>query len=150
MCQERKGKKWERERNGKGTRSFLSRSSIFRHPFFPVSGQNHERRRKKEAKRPKNGCKDVERPRTAVLRRSRFSNLARFRFLYRLKPVFAPVPTRFLPCSNPVFYPFLFLFLCCLAIISRCAPIAAQPLDHVGPSLVRGTSGKFVFTARRR
>ena len=31
------GKEWEKrewERNGKGTRSFLSRSSIFGHPFF--------------------------------------------------------------------------------------------------------------------
>ena len=34
MCAERNGKKRERERNGKGTRSFLSRSSIFGHPFF--------------------------------------------------------------------------------------------------------------------
>ena len=34
MCQARNGKKQERERNGKGTRSFLSRSSIFGHPFF--------------------------------------------------------------------------------------------------------------------
>ena len=41
-------------------------------------------------------------------------------FLYRLKPVFAPVPTHFLPRSNPVFTPFfsrscpfLFLFLSC-------------------------------------
>ena len=34
MCQARNGKKRERERNGKGTRSFLSRSSIFGHPFF--------------------------------------------------------------------------------------------------------------------
>ena len=62
----------------------------------------------------------MERRRTAVLCCSRFSNLARFHFLYRLKPIFAPVPTRFLPRSNPVFTPFfsrscpfLFLFLSC-------------------------------------
>ena len=61
MCQAKNGKKRERERNGKGTRSFLSRSSIFGHPFFPVSGQNHEKRVKKEAERPKDGWKDVER-----------------------------------------------------------------------------------------
>ena len=35
MCQERKGKKRKRERNGKERFSFLSRSSIFGHPFFP-------------------------------------------------------------------------------------------------------------------
>ena len=139
-------KKWERERNGKGMHSFLSRSSIFGHPFFPVSSQNHEKRVKKEAERPKNGRKDVERRRTAVLCRSRFSNLARFRFLYRLKPIFAPVPTPFLPLYFPVLVPFLYY----LAIISRCTPVAAQPLDHVRPSLVRGTSGRFVFMARRR
>ena len=34
MCQARNGKKQERERNGKGTRFFLSRSPIFGHPFF--------------------------------------------------------------------------------------------------------------------
>ena len=125
--------------------------------FFPVSGQNHEKRVKKEAERPKNGWKDVERQRTAVLCRSRFSYLARFHFLYRLKPVFAPVPTRFLPRFYPFLFPFLPLpfpvlvsFLYYLAMISRCPPVAAQPLDHVGPSLVRGTSGRFVFMATRR
>ena len=35
MCQARKGKKRERERNEKETHSFLSYSSIFGHPFFP-------------------------------------------------------------------------------------------------------------------
>ena len=39
--------------------------------FFPVSGQNHEKKVKNEAERPKNGRKDVERQRTAVLRRSK-------------------------------------------------------------------------------
>ena len=105
MCQARNGKKREWERNGKGTRSFLSRSSIFGHPFFPVSGQNHEKRVKKEEERPKNGWKDVERQRTAVLRRSRFSNLARFHFLYRLKPIFFPFQPRFYPFF-PVLAPF--------------------------------------------
>ena len=61
-------------------------------------------------------------------------------------PPFYPVPNPFLPLSTPVLVPFLY----CLAIISRCAPVAAQPLDHVGPSLVRRTSGMFVFMARRR
>ena len=39
--------------------------------FFPVSGQNHEKRVKNEAERPKNGRKDVERRRTAVPRHSK-------------------------------------------------------------------------------
>ena len=67
-------------------------------------------------------------------------------FFFPFQPVFYPVPNPFLSLSTPVFFPFLY----CLAIISRCAPVAAQPLDHVGPSLVRGTSGRFVFMARRR
>ena len=114
--------------------------------FFPVFRQNHEKWAKKEAERPKNGRKDVKQRRTTVLHHSKFSNLARFRFLYHLKPVFAPVPMPFLPLSFPVLVPFLY----CLAIISRCTPVVAQPLDHVGPSLVHGTSGRFVFMARRR
>ena len=57
----------------------------------------------------------MERRRTAVLHHSRFSNLARFRFSYRLKPVFYPVPTHFLPLSFPVLVPFLY----CLPIISN-------------------------------
>ena len=61
----------EREKNGKGTRSFLSRSSILGTRFFPVSGQNHEKRVKNEAEWPKNGRKDVKRRRTAVPRRSK-------------------------------------------------------------------------------
>ena len=94
----------------------------------------------------------MERRRTAVPRRSKLSNLARFRFLCHLKPIFAPVPTHFLPRSKPVLDPVpnLFLplstpilvpFLYCLAIISRCMPVAAQLLDHVGPSPVRGPMG---------
>ena len=39
--------------------------------FFPVSGQNHEKRVKNGAERPRNGRKDVERRRTAVPRRSK-------------------------------------------------------------------------------
>ena len=72
-------------------------------------------------------------------------------------PFFLPLKTYFGPRSNPFFTPFfsrscpfLFPFLYSLAIISRCVLVAAQPLDHVGPSLVRGTSGRFVFMARRR
>ena len=101
MCQARNGKKIGKERVlSFPVPPFLGTRS------FPVSGQNYEKRVKKEAERPKNGWKDVEQQRTAVLCRFRFSNLARFRFLYRLKPVFAPIPTRFLSRSNPVFTPF--------------------------------------------
>ena len=39
--------------------------------FFPLFGQNREKRVKKEAERPKNGREDVERRRTAVPRRSK-------------------------------------------------------------------------------
>ena len=136
MCLERKGKKT-------GTGKKL---------VFPVFGENRQKRVKKGVERRKKGWKDVERRRTAVPRRSKLSNLARFRFLCRLKPVFAPVPTPFLPLSKPVLDPFpnpflplstpvLVPFLYCLAIISRCAPVAAQPLDHVGSSPVRGPVG---------
>ena len=106
MCQKRKGKKWERERNRKETRSFLSRSFIFGHPVFPFLAQIMKNGWKKRRNGKKNGWKDVERRRTAVLPFSRFSNLARFHFLYRLKPVFAPVLTPFSPLSKPIFAPF--------------------------------------------
>ena len=153
MCQEKKGKKWERERNGKGTCSFLSRSSIFGHPFFPVSSQNHEKRVKKEMR---NGQKTAGKmwngkeqpffaiPDSRIWRDSVFYTVEN-PFLPPFQPIFYPVPMPFLPLSFPVLVPFLY----CLAIISRCTLVAAQPLDHVGPSLVRGTSGRFVFTARR-
>ena len=66
-------------------------------------------------------------------------------FFTPFQPVFYPVFFPFLPLSFPVLVPFLY----CLAIISRCAPVATQPLDHVGPSLVRGTSGRFIFVVRK-
>ena len=148
-----------------GTGKKLERTLFFPFPFlyflttfFPVFGENRQKRVKKGLERQKKGWKDVERRRTAVPRRSKLSNLARFRFLCRLKLVFAPfqpvfypvpnpfVPNPFLPLSTPILVPFLY----CLAIISRCAPVAAQPLDHVGSSPVLRTSGRFVFMARRR
>ena len=92
--------------------------------FFPVFGQNHEKRVKKEVERPKNGWKDVEQRGTAVLRCSIFSNLARFRF-YRLKPPSAPVPTRFLPRSNPIFTPFF--SRSCTALLSYLDARQLQP-----------------------
>ena len=142
-----------KEREKMGTGKKRERNAFFSFPFlhfwapvfFPVSGQNHEKRVKNEAERPKNSRKDVEReerpfhavPNCRIWRDSIFCPL---------KPVSDPVPTRFLPRFFPVLVPFLY----CLAITSRCAPVAAQPLDHVGPSLVRRTSGRFVFMARRR
>ena len=51
-------------------------------------------------------------------------------FFSPFQPVFYPVPNPFLPLSTPVFFPFLYYS----AIISRCTLVAAQPLDHVGPS----------------
>ena len=151
--------KRERERNWKGTRSFLSRSSVF-DDLFPRFWRKSSRTGEKRAGTAK---KMVERCGTAKNSRSTPFQIVEFGeipFFCRLKPVFAPVPTHYLPRSKPVldpipnpFLPFstpiLVPFLYYLAIISRCAPVAAQPLDHVGPSLVRGISGRFVFMARR-
>ena len=49
-----------------------------------------------------NNWKDVERGRGVVLPLSRFSNLVRFHFLYRLKPVLGPVPMPFLSLSKTI------------------------------------------------
>ena len=133
-----------KERGKRGTGKKLEKTLFFPFPFlhflttfFPVFGENRQKRVKKRVERRKKGWKDVEQRRTAIPRHSKFSNLGRFRFLCRLKPLFAPVPTPFLPLSKPVPAPFLY----CLAIISRCAQVAAQPLDHVGSSPVRGAMG---------
>ena len=66
----------------------------------------------------------MERGHGAILVLSRFSDLARFNFLYRLKPVFAPFQT--------LSWPFLYYS----SIISRYVPLPTQPLDHIGPSPV--------------
>ena len=64
-------------KNGNGKETGKERVLSFPVPpflgtrFFPVSGQNREKRVKNEAERPKNGRKDVERRRTAVPRRSK-------------------------------------------------------------------------------
>ena len=101
----------EREKTGTGKK--LERTLFFPFPFlyflttfFPVFGENRQKCVKKGLEGRKKGWKDVERRRTAVPRRSKLSNMARFHFLCRLKSVFAPVPTRFLPRSKPVFAPF--------------------------------------------
>ena len=101
------GKKWGR------TFFFPFPFLHFLAPFFPLFGQNDEKRVKKEAEGQKNGWKDVERRRTAGLHLSKFSNLARFRFLYHLKPVFSSFQTRSWP------------FLYYSSIISRYVPLAA-------------------------
>ena len=133
-----------KEREKPGTGKTLERTLFFPFPFlhflttfFPLSGENRQKWVKKGVERQKKGWRDVERQRTAIPRRSKLSNMAIFRFLYRLKPVFPPIPTPFLPLSTPV----LVFFLYCLAIISRCAPVAAQPLDHVGSPPVRRPMG---------
>ena len=105
MCLERKYKKREWERNGKERFSFLSHSSIFWHPFshfWPKSWKTGEKRGGTE----KNDLKDVERGYGAVLPLFRFSNLARFRFLYHLKHVFAPFKTCSWHRSNAILAPF--------------------------------------------
>ena len=68
-----------KEREKTGTRKKRERNAFFPFPFlhfwapvfFPVSGQNHKKRMKNKAERPKNGRKDVERRRTAVPRHSK-------------------------------------------------------------------------------
>ena len=67
----------------------------------------------------------MEQRRTAVLHRSRFSNLARFHFLYCLKPVFAP----FQPVFNPFLFPFL--SLSCTAYLSYLICATSNPT--IGP-----------------
>ena len=125
-------------KNGNGKETGKERVLSFPVPlflgtrFFPVFGQNHEKRVKKKAERPKNGWKDVEQRGTVILRRSKFSNLARFRFLYRSKPISAPVPTSFLPRFYPFFSyscPFLFPFLShsCSTLLSYLDAHQLQP-----------------------
>ena len=143
--------KWERKEIGKN--AFLS----FPVPqFFDDLFSRFQRKSlqtgEKRGGTAKKGRKDVERQRTAIPCRSKLLNLARFHLLCCSKPIFAPIPTLVLPLSKPVLDPFpnlvlplskpiLVPFLYYLAIISRCMPIAAQPLDHVGSSPVRRLVG---------
>ena len=90
------GKKWER------MLFFPFPFLYFLAPFFSVFGQNHEKQVKKGAEQWKNGRKDEERGRGAVLALSKFLNLVRFRFLFCLKPIFAPFKTYSWPHSNPI------------------------------------------------
>ena len=104
MFMERKGKKREWERNCKECFSFLSCSSIFLTTFFLFLAKIVKTGQKR-AGTTKKGWKDVELRRTAVPRRSKLLNLARFRFICCLKPVFGPVPALFLPLSKAVLDP---------------------------------------------
>ena len=88
--------KGEWERNGTEQFYFLSRSSNFCHPFSPFLAKIVKNWWKKW-RNGENGWKDVETGRGAILALSRFSNLARFRFLYRLKPVLDSFQNPFLP-----------------------------------------------------
>ena len=77
--------------------------------FFPVYGRFLSKTGEKRGKTAKNGLKDLERGPRAVLPRSRFSNILRFRFDSRLKPVlprFFPFFTPFFTCFSTVFFPF--------------------------------------------
>ena len=85
--------------------------------------------------------KDLERGPRAVLPRSRFSNIPRFRFDSRLKPVFASFFCRFLPRFFPVQGPFLY----CSHIKSRFFPLGSSPLVHGGPSLGHGRVCEVLF-----
>ena len=156
----------EREKTGTGKK--LERNAFFPFPFLHFLTTFFSRFWRKSSrtgeKRAGTAKKTVERCGTAKNGRSTPFQIVEFGeipfflpfktsfcprsnpFFFPFQPVFYPVPNPFLSLSTPVFFPFLY----CLAIISRCAPVAAQPLDHVGPSLVRGTSGRFVFMARRR
>ena len=132
----------EREKTGMGKK--LDRTLFFPFPFLYSLTTFFSRFCRKSSKTGEKRAgtvkKRLERCGTAKNGRStpfKMSNLARFSFLCLLRPVFAPVPTRFLPRFKPVLVPFLYY----LAIISRCALVAAQPLDHVGSSPVRGPVG---------
>ena len=153
MCQERKGKKMGLGKERERTLFFPFPFSIFWHPFFTRFWPKSWKRLKKEAEWWKNCWKDVERGSRVILPLSKFSKLARFRFLYHLNPIFVPFKTCSWPRPNAVLAPFFsrsWSFLYYLPIISRYAPLSAQPLDHVGPSLVCRTNGRFVFMVRRR
>ena len=109
--------------------------------FFPVFGENRQKRVKKGLERRKKAGKmwnGEERPFHAVpncrIWRDSVFYAVKNQFLTPFQPVFYPVPNPFLPLSTPVLAPFLY----CLAIISRCVLVAAQPLDHVGSSPVHG------------
>ena len=74
--------------------------------FFPVYGRFLSNTGEKRGKTAKKGLKDLERGPRAILPRSRFSNIPRFRFDSRLKPVFAS----FFAVFHPVFQPFFTRF----------------------------------------
>ena len=140
----------EREKTGMAKK--LERMLFFPFPFlyfltafFSRFWRKSSKTGEKRARTAKKGWKDVERRRTAVPRHSKlfesgeipFFMLFKTSFCPRSKPVLHPVPNPFLPLSTPILVPFLY----CLAIISRCPVVAAQPLDHVGSSPVRGPVG---------
>ena len=132
----------EREKMGTGKK--LERTLFFPFwllhfltTFFPVFGENRQKRVNKGMEQRKQGWKHVERRRTAIPHYSKLSNLARFRFLCRLKHVSAPIPTPFLPLSKPILDPFphAFLSLSCTAKLSYLDARQLHPnhwttLDH--------------------
>ena len=117
--------------------------------FWPKSQKTGEKRGGTAKKRLER-CRTAKNGRSLPFQILEFGEIPFFtpfktHFCPRSNPFFYPIPTPFLPLSFPVLVPFLY----CLAIISRCVPVVNQPLDHVGPSLVRGTSGRFIFVVRR-
>ena len=140
-----RGKKWE------GTLSFPFPFLKILTPFFPIFGSNREKR----VKKGRNNGKKAGKMWTETAGPFLFFLDSR---IWR-DAVFLTVQNPFLPYSKPVFAPSFsrsspsfsrcWSFFYCLPIISKYAPLPAQPLDHVRPSLVRGTSWRFVFMATR-
>ena len=81
----------------------------------------------------KKSRKDIERGHGVILALSRFSNLARFRFLYRPKPVSAPFQICFWPFLFP-FLPLFFPFLDFHILLTYHIQIHATSSPTIGPS----------------
>ena len=132
---ERKVKKGEWERNWKEHFiffPFLHFSAPFS-PFWPKSrktGENMAVNMWKEAAGPFLPFLD-----SRIWRDSVFYTVQN-PFLTPFQSGFCPFPNPFLHLSNPV--PRL---SCTAFVISRYVPLAAQPLDHVRPSPLRGLVG---------
>ena len=96
LCLERKGQKWEQERNEKERFSFLSRFLHFLEPlFFPFLAKIMKNRWKRRRNGEKTARKMGKEATGLFLPLSRFSNLARFCFTYRSS-------NPFLSLSRPV------------------------------------------------
>ena len=116
------------EKRRERTFSFLARSSIFGILLFLFLAKIV----KTCGKRRKTIKKRLERSRKRLWGLSCPFQILEFGEI----PVFVPFKTHFCPFQTRS-WPFLY----CSSIISRYVPLVAQPLDHLGPSLVYGLVG---------